>query len=243
MLALTCRHASHTSSLGIANDLSFGLVMRPRFLPAPTGRWLIESTSPMSRPLRSTTTPASSSFTANTSRSASKRLNRYSMPPVSAVGTLPLAARRTDPQARTATFDARLLTFRARAADQAHAASTPGTTWPGTRDPARLVSEDEAGPPILMPSKPFRRLNNARPNPQTNPGFERILERLPGPHLTGSSPAFSPNARHDGLQPTQHRGGLTPTPAGPTPEGQQSLHLSHSTALWSYTYIVLLQRS
>ena len=179
---------------------------------------MIESTSPMSRPLRSTTTPASSGFTANTSRSASERRDRYSMPPVSAVGTLPLAARRTDPQARTAAFVARLLTFRARAADQAHAASTPGTTWPGTRDPARLVSEDEAGPPILMPPKPFRRLNNARP---TNKA-ERFLERLPGPHLTGSSPAFSPNARHDGLQPTQHRGGLTPTPAGPTPEGQQA---------------------
>src|ERR1019366_8391378 len=188
LLAFTCRHASHTSSLGIANDLSSGPVMRPRFLPAPTGSWLIESTSPMSRPLRSTTTPASSSFTANTSQSASERLNRYSMPPVSAVGTLPLAARQTDAQARTAASNARLLTFHARAADQDHAASTPGTTWPGTRDPARLVSEDEAGPPILMPSKPFRRLNNGRPS--QNKG-RALLERLPGPHLTGSSPAFS----------------------------------------------------
>src|SRR5450755_2384834 len=138
---------------------------------------------------------------------------------------------KTDPQARTAASNARLLTFRARAADQDHAASTPGTTWPGTREPARLVSEDEAGPPILMPSKPFRRLNNARPNPQTNPGFERILERLPGPHLTGSSPALSPNARHDGLQPTQHRGGLTPTPAGPTPEGHKA-SISHTAPLY-----------
>lgn len=65
---------------------------------------------------------------ATTGRSASKRRDRYSMPPVSAVGTLPLATRETDPQARTATFDARLLTFRARAADQAHATYTPGTT-------------------------------------------------------------------------------------------------------------------
>jgi len=70
-----------------------------------------------------------------------------------------------------------------------------------------------------MPSKPFRRLNNARPT--QNKG-RTLLERLPDPHLTGSSPAFSPNAHHDGLQPTQHRGGLTPTPAGPTPEGQQA---------------------
>jgi hypothetical protein len=82
----------------------------------------------MSRPLRSTPTPASRCFTTTTGRSASERLNRYSMPPVSAVGTLPLAVRETDPQARTAASSARLLTFRARAADQAHAASTPDTT-------------------------------------------------------------------------------------------------------------------
>jgi hypothetical protein len=194
----------------------------------------------MSRPLRSTATPASSRFTANTSRSASKRRNRYSMPPVSAVGTLPLAARRTDPQARTAAFDARLLTFRARAADQDHAASTPGTTWPTTRAAARLVSEDEAGPPISMPSKPFRRLNNAHPT--QNKG-RALLERLPGPHLTGSSPAFSPNARHDGLQPTQHRGGLTPTPAGPTPESQQA-SISRTAPFYGVLpTFVLLQRS
>src|SRR3954462_2148195 len=50
---------------------------------------------------------------------------RYSMPPVSAVGRLPLATLAAyDPGRR---IDARLLTFRARAADQAHAASTPGT--------------------------------------------------------------------------------------------------------------------
>ena len=59
------------------------------------------------------------------------------------------------------------------------------------------------------------------PDPSTSPD-RAILERLPGPHLTRSSRAFSPNAHHDGLQPTQHQGGLTPTPAGPTPEGQQS---------------------
>ena len=93
----------------------------------------------MSRPLRSTPTPASRRFSANTSRSASKRRDRYSMPPVSAVGTLPLTARQTDPQARTAAFDARLLTFHARAADQDHAASTPDTTWPTTRAAAKLI--------------------------------------------------------------------------------------------------------
>ena len=71
------------------------------------------------------------------------------MPPVSAVGTLPLAARRTDPQARTAAFAARLLTFRARAADQDHAAFTPGTTWPIIGTPARLRHGRTAKPPAF----------------------------------------------------------------------------------------------
>lgn len=61
------------------------------------------------------------------------------MPPGSTVGTLPLAARQTDPQARTAAFDARLLTFHARAADQDHAASTPDTAWPAARAAAKLI--------------------------------------------------------------------------------------------------------
>src|SRR5450755_566549 len=116
--------------LGNRKRLTFRLWhISSRFLPGLSPR-LIDWTSLMSRPLRSTPTPASRRFSATTSRSASKRRDRYSMPPVSAVGTLPLAARQTDPQARTAAFDARLLTFHARAADQVHAASPPDTTWP-----------------------------------------------------------------------------------------------------------------
>src|SRR4029434_3133074 len=53
---------------------------------------------------------------------------RYSLPPVSAVGRLPLATLEAYNPGRH--IDARLLTFRARAADQAHAAFTPGTAWP-----------------------------------------------------------------------------------------------------------------
>ena len=65
----------------------------------------------------------------------------------------------------------------------------------------------------------FRRLNDDAP--PSLPG-RAILERLPGPHLTGSSPAFSLDAHHDSLQLTQLQGGLTPTPTGPTPEGHRS---------------------
>ena len=53
------------------------------------------------------------------------------------LGTLPLATcGACDPGRR---IDARLLTFRARAADQDHAASTPDTTWPATRAAAKLI--------------------------------------------------------------------------------------------------------
>ena len=92
MLALTCRHASHTISFGITNDFSSGLGILLRLLP---GHFvLVERIAFLiSRPLRSTPTPVSRSFTTNTGRSASEHRNRYSMPPVSAVSTLPLAAR------------------------------------------------------------------------------------------------------------------------------------------------------
>ena len=172
----------------------------------------------MSRPLRSTTTPASSSFTANTSRSASKRRDRYSMPPVSAVGTLPLAARQ-GPAGPDGRFDARLLTFHARAADQDHAASTPDTAWPGTRDPARLISRID---PVLG----FDAISTC-----FDASTRRPTEHQPGADDSGTSSwsppdainaAPSPNAHHDSLQPTQLEAGLTPIPAGPTSEGQQS---------------------
>src|ERR1039458_4146788 len=96
------------------------------------------------------------------------------MPPVSAVGTLPLAARRTDPQARTAAFAARLLTFRARAADQDHAAFTPGTTWPIIETPARLITGEQLDPPLSMPP-PAKRVT----------GHERPALRLPRASLAG----------------------------------------------------------
>jgi hypothetical protein len=179
----------------------------------------------MSRPLRSTTTPASSSFTANTSRSASQT----SQPVLNASGF----RRQRAPSRRPARRPGRplsmprLLTFRARAADQAHAASTPGTTWPATRAAAKLIPRTQKIPgfdAISGVSTPQQRTP-----PHSQPGTAP-LERLPGPHLTRSSRAFSLNAHHDGLQPTQHQGGLTPAPAGPTAGGPTSLHLSHSTA-------------
>ena len=59
----------------------------------------------------------------------------------------------------------------------------------------------------------------------THPGFDAISyfstlpqrfarARLPDPRLTALTPPFSSIAPHNGLQPMQHRGGLTPPPAG-----------------------------
>jgi hypothetical protein len=57
-----------------------------------------------------------------------------------------------------------------------------------------------------------------------------LLERLPGPHLAGSSPAFSLDARHDSLQLTQLQGGFGACPHRADAGGPAILHLSHSTA-------------
>jgi len=192
----------------------------------------------MSRPLRSTPTPASRDFTATTGRSASERRDRYSMPPVSAVGTLPLAARRTDPQARTATFDARLLTFHARAADQDHAASTPDTAWPATRAAAKLIPRTD---PLLgfdVISTGFD-ASTTTPNPSTSPN-RTILERLPGPHLTRSTPRLLPER-----SPRQSSANAAPGRFDAYPRRTDAgepaiLHLSHSTASETASYISLL---
>ena len=161
----------------------------------------------MSRPLRSTPTPASRRFTATTSRSADERRVGTQCLRCDSLGTLPLAILRTcDPDRH---IDARLLTFRARAANQARAASNAGHRLARTRAPARLIPSGETTLGFDAIS-PFRRLNDDA-QPTLGPD---ALERLPDPHLARSSPAFSLNAHHDGLQPTQLQGGLASAPVG-----------------------------
>ncbi len=93
-----------------------------------------------------------------------------------------------------------------------------------SRAPARLIprANETLGFDAICP---FRRLND---DARADLG-PSALERLPDPHLPGSSPAFSLDAHHDGLQPTQHQGGLAPTPQADA-GGPAILHLSHSTA-------------
>jgi hypothetical protein len=170
----------------------------------------------MSRPLRSTATPASSGFTATTGRSASERR----------VGTqclrfLPRHAPSRNPDHRvqvavsTLTFSrsvqepqTRITPPLRRAPPGQEHGHPPSSSREGNQDPrfrCHLICFDAS-------------TAHARPE---HPG-RTLLERLPGPHLTRSSRAFSPIAHHDGLQPTQHQGGLALTPAGPTLEGQQA---------------------
>ena len=178
--------------------------MLPRFLPEPEP-WLIDSSFLMSRPLGSTPTPASRDLSATTGRSASERRDRYSMPSVFCLGTLPLATfGACDPGRR---FDARLLTFRARAADQDHAAYTPGTAWPTLGSPpssSRRACNDLR----------FRcRLRNSRRFTSARPTRRALLERLPDPHLTRSSAPFPCRSpRRSSANAAQ--GGLAPAPEG-----------------------------
>src|SRR6266545_5159233 len=126
---------------------------------------------------------------------------RYSVPSVSASArslSRPSGAC-CDPGRR---IDARLLTFRARAADQAHAASTPGTAWPVHGYPPGSSRRAYPGPPVSMPSQ-FLSTPQRRTPHRSSGGA--VLERLPGPHLTRSSRAVSRIAHHDSLQLTQHR--------------------------------------
>ena len=116
---------------------------------------------------------------------------------------------------RPNSIDARLLTFRAKAADQAHAACTPGTTWPVHGTPARLIPGEFSGPPVSMPPKTY---DASTTTPDNKPD---ALERLPGPHLTRSSHAFSLTLTTTVFSQRSSRR-FDAYPRGSTPKGQQS---------------------
>jgi hypothetical protein len=115
-------------------------------------------------------------------------------------------------------IDARLLTFRARAADQAHAAFTPGTAWPVIGSPARLVTREQPDPSLSMPPR-FVLTTPQQGTPTRRLQAGRFLERLPGPHPTRSS-APSPCCSPRRSSTNAAQGGLAPSPEGRRPEGQ-----------------------
>ena len=93
----------------------------------------------------------------------------------------------------------RLLTFRAEAADQAHVASMPGTTWPVNGHPPGS-SRDYPPAPVLMPANLFRHVNGCN-------------ARLPDPRLT-REPGLFPHRSPRQSSANAAVGGLKPPPAG-----------------------------
>ena len=116
----------------------------------------------------------------------------------------------------------RLLTFRAGAADQAHVASMPGTTWPVNGYPPGS-SRDYPPAPVSMPANLFRHVN----------GYNA---RLPDPRLT-REPGLLPHRSPRQSSANAAVGGLGPPPAGRSRRAY--LHRPHSTKSRSSTYIKL----
>ena len=157
----------------------------------------------------------------NTGRSASERRDRYSMPPVSAVGTLPLAARRTDPQAPDGHFQ--------RSPSHVPCKSRrPGSRrlYAGHRlasnTGSRQAHPGNAGAPrfrchLIWISTPQQRrpTPSHRPDPSASgtPSWSP-----PDPIKPSLFPDRSPRRSSANAAP----GGLTPAPAEPTPEGHQA---------------------
>ena len=99
------------------------------------------------------------------------------------------------------TIGARLLTFRATAADQAHVASMPDTEWPVNGTPATLIPEQ----PQTSGSDVTYLLTTLQ---------QRITcVRLPDPHLTAHPPPF-PHRSPRRSSTNAACGGLIPSPAG-----------------------------
>jgi hypothetical protein len=108
-------------------------------------------------------------------------------------GNLPLAT------SSSGSIGTRFLTFRTGAADQAHVASMPGTTWPVNGHPPGS-SRDYPPAPVSMPANLFRHVN----------GYNA---RLPDPRLT-REPGLLPHRSPRQSSANAAVGGLKPPPAG-----------------------------
>ena len=137
----------------------------------------------MSRPLRSTPTPASRRFTATTGRSASERR----------LGTqclrfLPSARSLSRPQQQGPAYRRSPSHVPCKSRRPGSHRLYAGHHLANKRAPARLIPEEGQGPPVLMSPKYLRRFNN---DTRTGRPDRALLARLPDPHLTRSSRAFS----------------------------------------------------
>ena len=225
--------------LGDRKRLVFGLWHVASPPPRTRRPRLNESTFLISRPLRSTPTPDSRSFTATTGRSASERR----------VGTqcLRVSCRRHAPSRDLGGLRPRS-PYRRSLSHVPCQSRRPGSRrlhaghrLASNRDARQAHHERTARPLAFDATSIFLTTPQQRTPTPRLPG-RALLERLPGPHLTRQA-RLLPIAHHDGLQPTQHRVVWRPPPkddaGGPT-----SLHLQHSTAYERCRlHDVLLQRS
>jgi hypothetical protein len=161
----------------------------------------------MSRPLRSTPTPASRSFTATTSRSASERRIGTQRLRVCCLGALPLATsgawRPGWPYRRSPSP----VPCKSRRPGSRHLhAGHHLARNAGTR---QAHHEGSRRTPAFDAIQTFRRVNGGAHRSRR---FWNVF--LVPPDAMPPQPRLSLIAHHDGLQPTRHQGGLAPTPQG-----------------------------
>lgn len=151
----------------------------------------------MTWPLRSTPiTGASPLLQASPPARPATVLNPLRFTPL---GELPVAI---DPNPAGSRVGTRLPTFRANAADQARVAFMPDTTWPISGHPPGS-SRSTASTPVSMPPKLVTTLQQ-----------RFACARLPDPHLTPHTDAFSPHRSPRQSSTNAAEGGLTPPPTG-----------------------------
>jgi hypothetical protein len=186
---------------------------------------LIESTFLISRPLRSTTTPDSSGFTATTGRSAGeRRVGTQCLRPSASAQSLsrPWGLRPRTPYRRSPSHVP--CKSRRPGSRRLHAGHRPASNT-GSR---QAHPEDRLAPRFRCHLGIFDAYDDARPGA---PGPTRaILERLPDPHLTRSTPRLFPGRSPRRSSANAAPGRFDARPRRADAEGPASLHLSHSTA-------------
>ena len=226
MLSLTRRHASHTSCLGIANDLpsGFGISLlassqgfapvdrldipgepAPSLHPHPSEQVLLSYYGPVRQ------------------RAPRPVLSAYGF----CLGTLPLAT--------LGAYDPGRL-FRRSPSHVPCKSRRPGSRrlYAGHRLASNAGSrqahpKDRSAPRFRCHLNRFRRLNDdARLEHAARTG--RFLERLPGPHLARSTPRLLPERSPRQSSANAAPGWFDAYPRGADAGGPAILHLSHSTA-------------
>jgi hypothetical protein len=108
--------------------------------------------------------------------------------------------------------------FRARAADQAHAASAPGTAWPVHRVTARLIPGAGQGPPVSMPLDLTALQRRRSAEPLARPGASGASSWSPPDAIFRAFPLSLTTT----VFSQRSTGWFDACPRRPTPEGQPS---------------------